>query len=191
MYNNQQSYNPQGHSGYPPQQQQNQQAQIWQWFQAVDSDGNGQLTAEELQKALVNGDWSPFNLETVRLMVNMFDTDHSGTIGFNEFSGLWRYIEDWKKCFQGFDTDGSGTIDQRELKAALKAFGYNLSDRFIGLLITKFDRKGRNQITFDSFIQVCVTINMLTSSFRRFDTDGDGWIQIKYEDFLELVITSK
>lgn len=28
---------------------------------------------DELQRALVNGDWSPFNIETVRTMVNMFD----------------------------------------------------------------------------------------------------------------------
>lgn len=40
----------------------------------LDTDGSGQLSADELQKALINGDWSPFNIETVRLMVNMFDT---------------------------------------------------------------------------------------------------------------------
>ncbi|KAJ9079345.1 hypothetical protein DSO57_1036304 [Entomophthora muscae] len=182
----------QGHQyQQPPQALQHTQAQLYSWFQAVDADGSGQITAEELQHALVNGDWSPFNYETVRLMVSMFDTDNNGTINFNEFAGLWKYIDDWKKCFQSFDTDRSGTIDQSELRAALKAFGYNLSERFTTILITKFDKKGMNAITFDNFIQVCVTINMLTSSFRRFDTDNDGWIQIRYEDFLELAITSK
>ncbi|CAG8749226.1 21883_t:CDS:2, partial [Gigaspora rosea] len=48
--------------------------QLYFWFQAVDTDKNGTLTTEELQKALINGDWSPFNIETVRLMMNMFDT---------------------------------------------------------------------------------------------------------------------
>lgn len=47
--------------------------QLWSWFKAVDTDGSGQLSADELQRALINGDWSPFNIETVRLMVNMFD----------------------------------------------------------------------------------------------------------------------
>ncbi|KAI9298979.1 EF-hand [Neoconidiobolus thromboides FSU 785] len=170
---------------------QNNPQQLWQWFQAVDTDKSGQLTAEELQKALINGDWSPFNIETVRLMVNMFDQDQSGTIGFNEFQGLWQYIEQWKQCFQSFDRDRSGTIDKQELSMALRTFGYNLSERFVGLLIKKFDRKSKGDITFDNFIQVCVTIKMLTDSFRRFDTDSDGVIQIRYEDFLELVITSK
>ncbi|KAI0221597.1 hypothetical protein L0F63_001035, partial [Massospora cicadina] len=50
---------------------------------------------------------------------------------------------------------------------------------------------GPESITFDNFIQICVTIRMLTESFRRFDSDSDGWIQIKYEDFLELVVANK
>ncbi|KAJ9072779.1 hypothetical protein DSO57_1023710 [Entomophthora muscae] len=123
--------------------------QLSQWFRAVDADGSGQLSAEELQRALVNGDWSPFNMETVRLMDS--------------------------------DADRSGTIDQKELSSALQTFGYNLSDRFVQILIKQFDKKSRGDITFDNFIQVCVTIKMLTDSFRRFDTDNDGWIQIGYE----------
>lgn len=48
--------------------------QLWYWFEAVDTDGSGYLTVDELQRALINGDWTPFNIETVRMMVNMFDT---------------------------------------------------------------------------------------------------------------------
>ncbi|CAG8489290.1 22713_t:CDS:2, partial [Racocetra persica] len=155
--------------------------QLYFWFQAVDTDKSGTLTTEELQRALINGDWSPFNLETVRLMMNMFDTDNSGTINFSEFVGLWRYIEDWKRCFQKFDVDGSGTINFQELKTALKTFGYNLSDNFVSLLLKKYDKYGRGDVTFDNFVQSCVTIKTLTDAFRRYDTDNDGWILINYE----------
>ena len=48
--------------------------QLWYWFQAVDTDCSGFLTVDELQRALINGDWTPFNIETVRMMVSMFDT---------------------------------------------------------------------------------------------------------------------
>ncbi|CAJ0839458.1 19700_t:CDS:2 [Entrophospora sp. SA101] len=118
----QQQYHPppQSQSSVPPP---GADPQLFFWFKAVDTDGSGSLTTEELQKALINGDWSPFNIETVRLMMNMFDTD-------------------WKKCFQRFDTDGSGTINFTELKTALKTFGYNLSDQFISLLIKKYDKRG-------------------------------------------------
>ncbi|GET01784.1 programmed cell death protein 6-like [Rhizophagus clarus] len=165
--------------------------QLYFWFQAVDTDKSGALTTEELQKALINGDWSPFNIETVRLMMNMFDTDNSGTINFQEFTGLWRYIEDWKKCFQTFDADGSGTINFAELKNALRTFGYNLSDNFINLLIKKYDKYGKGDVTFDNFVQSCVTVKTLTDAFRRYDTDNDGWILINYEQFLELVVNNR
>ncbi|CAI2184692.1 8574_t:CDS:2, partial [Funneliformis geosporum] len=199
------SYGPQGQQGYqysgpPPQGRPPNSApqqpppgadqQLFFWFQAVDTDKSGALTTEELQKALINGDWSPFNIETVRLMMNMFDTDNTGTITFPEFAGLWRYIEDWKKCFQTFDADGSGTINFAELKNALRTFGYNLSDNFINLLIKKYDKyggaknAGKGDVTFDNFVT-------LTDAFRRYDTDSDGWILINYEQFLELVVNNR
>lgn len=69
-------------------------------------------------------------------------TDNSGTINFNEFAGLWKYIEDWKRCFQAFDADRSGSINQAEMGNALRSFGFNVSPKFISTLIQKFDRYG-------------------------------------------------
>ncbi|ORX92448.1 programmed cell death protein [Basidiobolus meristosporus CBS 931.73] len=161
------------------------------WFQSVDRDNSGDITAQELQVALSNGSWTPFNMETVRLMINMFDRDHNGTINYQEFAGLWRYIEDWQKCFLGFDKDHSGYIDAQELQDALRAFGYNLTPQFVRLLILKYDSRGKGDVSFDNFIQICVTIRSLTESFRRFDTDSDGWILINYEQFLELVLSNR
>ncbi|KAK9719992.1 hypothetical protein K7432_004410 [Basidiobolus ranarum] len=175
----------------PTQQTSVQDRQLQDWFSAVDSDGNGKLTTEELQNALLNDNMSQFNLETVRLMMNMFDRDQSGYIDIYEFVGLWRYIEKWRACFRTFDRDGSGSIDAEELKHALRTFGYNISDRLVNTLILKYDKHGRGDITFDNFIQVCVTIHSLTNSFRSFDTDSDGWVYINYEQFLDLVISSK
>ncbi|KAI8646550.1 hypothetical protein BD408DRAFT_336524 [Parasitella parasitica] len=198
-----QHYSGYNNSPYPPQQQYARPAgpppgadpQLWSWFTAVDTDHSGQLSVDELQRALVNGDWSPFNIETVRTMVNMFDKDNSGTIEFQEFAGLWKYIEDWKRCFQNFDADNSGNIDHNEMRNALKTFGYNLSDQFVRILVQKFDKfghsAGKGNITFDNFVQACVTVKTLTDSFRQFDTDNDGWIQINYEQFLELVIRQR
>jgi len=69
--------------------------------------------------------------------------DNSGTINFNEFAGLWKYIEDWKRCFQAFDADRSGSINQAEMGNALRSFGFNVSPKFISTLIQKFDRYGK------------------------------------------------
>ena len=40
-----------------------------QWFNAVDQDRSGQITAAELSKALVNGNWSNFSEEACRMMI--------------------------------------------------------------------------------------------------------------------------
>ncbi|KAG0202843.1 Programmed cell death protein 6 [Mortierella sp. GBA30] len=199
----------QGYGGYQSPAPQHQQAAVQQpappltpeanlryWFDAVDSDRSGHLSTEELQRALVNGDWSPFNIETVRLMMNMFDTDNSGLISFAEFAGLWKYIEDWRACFQAFDQDKSGYIDFNELKTAMQSFRYNLSDNFLRLIIKKYDKRGKNaegrgDVSFDNFVQIAVTVKSLTDAFQRIDREGKGYATIGYEQFLELVVMNR
>ena len=55
--------------------------------------------------------------------LGMFDRDNSGTINFQEFSSLWKYVTDWQNCFRSYDRDNSGAIDKNELKTALQSFG--------------------------------------------------------------------
>ncbi|XP_003742348.1 programmed cell death protein 6 [Galendromus occidentalis] len=164
--------------------------QVLNMFYAVDRDRSGQITATELREALINSNWSPFNEETCRLMISMFDRDHSGTINIQEFQQLYEYIEQWKRCFQSFDKDNSGNISPDELHQALCAFGYRLSPRFAHLLVRKFDRFGRQSMEFDCFIQACVMLKCLTDSFRMKDTQQNGTIVIRYEDFLEMVFSN-
>jgi len=177
--------------GAPPPPAPVDQQFLWNVFSQVDKDRSGQITAQELGQALSNGTWAPFNPETIRLMIMMFDKDHTGTIGFHEFAGLWKYVTDWQHCFRGFDRDNSGHIDFNELKQALTTFGYRLSDQTIGLFLKKFDKQGRGVIFFDDFIQLCVQLQSLTDAFRRFDTNQNGWINIHYEQFLSLVVGLK
>lgn len=172
--------------------------QLWQWFTTVDFDRSGAITVNELQQALVNGDWSPFDLDTIKLLMSIFDTDRSGTIGFNEFAGLWQYIKDWQNVFRHFDADRSGSIEGAELSNALRQFGYNLSPPILQLVLRKYASQasvapGFQQpplgITFDRFVRACVVIKTLTEAFSSLDTDRDGWIQINYDQFMQTVLS--
>jgi len=185
------AYQQQQPNAPPPPAQAPDQNFLMSVFQKVDRDRSGQISAEELGLALSNGTWQPFNPETVRLMIVLFDRDHSGSIGFHEFAGLWKYVTDWQNTFRSFDRDNSGNIDFNELKQALTTFGYRLSDNSVQLFMKKYDRQGRGNIAFDDFIQLCITLQTLTDSFRRYDTNQNGWIQLHYEQFLSLVIASK
>merc|ERR1712071_14208 len=90
-----QQYQGPGMAGGPPNQD-----FLWQVFQRVDRDRSGAITADELQSALSNGTWAPFNPETVRLMLSMFDRQNQGKINFQDFGALWKYVTDWQNCFQ-------------------------------------------------------------------------------------------
>ncbi|KAG1879295.1 hypothetical protein C8R48DRAFT_647521 [Suillus tomentosus] len=176
--------------------------QLWQWFCAVDTDRSGALSVTELQDALVNGKWhsnlahDEFDLDTVKMLMNIFDTDRSGTIGFNEFAGLWKYIAEWQRVFKHFDRDHSGSIDGRELAEALRNFGYNLSPPLLRALEIRYASGAASAygpppgITFDRFVRACVTVKTLTETFQREDRDNDGWIQLNYEDFLKISLSA-
>ncbi|XP_975592.2 programmed cell death protein 6 isoform X3 [Tribolium castaneum] len=164
---------------------------LWDVFQRVDRDRSGFINAEELQAALSNGTWSPFNPETVRLMIGMFDRANRGQVSFEDFGALWKYVTDWQNCFRSFDRDNSGNIDRNELKTALTTFGYRLSDGLVSTLVRKFDRHGNGTILFDDFIQLCIILYTLTAAFRQHDTDQDGVITIHYEQFLSMVFSLK
>lgn len=79
------------------------------------------LTSLELQNALVNNDFTKFNIETIQLMIRMFDTDKNGVIDFREFIRLWTYLENWKKVYHIIDADNSDSISYDEFNTALRS----------------------------------------------------------------------
>jgi len=164
---------------------------LWSVFQSVDKDRSGAISGSELQTALSNGSWTPFNPETVRLMIGMFDKQNRGVISFEDFGALWKYVTDWQACFRSFDRDNSGNIDQNELRTALTTFGYQLSDNTLQTIMRKFDRHGKHTVLFDDFIQCCIMLHTLTSSFRQYDTDNDGVVTIHYDQFLSMIFSLK
>ena len=88
----------------------------------------------------------------------MFDRDHTGTINFQEFSFLWKYVTDWQNTFRQYDRDNSGTIDKNELKTALGNFGnliflqdewHKTTLTFFPFFVAIFDEYGRWLTTID------------------------------------------
>ncbi|KAG9257958.1 uncharacterized protein F5Z01DRAFT_670615 [Emericellopsis atlantica] len=157
-------------------------------FRAVDKDGTGQLSEKELSAALVNGDWTSFDPQTVRMMIRMFDTDRSGTIGFDEFCGLWSFLASWRTLFDRFDVDRSGNISLSEFTDALVAFRYRLSPQFVELLFRTYDKRREGVMSFDLFVQACISLKRMTDVFKKYDDDRDGYITLSFEDFLSEIL---
>lgn len=160
------------------------------WFQSVDTDRSGRITATELQQALTNADWSSFSYATCKLLINVFDASKTGTVGLPEFQGILRYTREWQATFARFDNDRSGFIDQNELQQALAVMRYNLSPQFGALLISIFDPKERRRISMDNFIYICVKLHIYTEAFKNMDREMKGSINLNYEAMLHMVVNT-
>jgi Ca2+-binding EF-hand superfamily protein len=118
------------------------------------------------------------------MMMRMFDADRTGTVNFEEFCGLWGFLAAWRGLFDRFDTDRSGSISYQEFADALVAFGYRLSPQFVQLLFNtyaKSTRTGRGEekgLSFDLFVQACISLKRMTDVFKRYDEDRDGYITL-------------
>lgn len=63
-------------------------------------------------------------------------------------------LEEIKEAFHLFDTDGSGSIDVRELKAAMRALGFQVKKVEIRQMIADIDKDESGTINMDEFIEM-------------------------------------
>jgi len=125
----QQGY-PQGQQGYQqggsrtyqvPQWMQGSQsygeeAQMWQWFQTAESSKNGYISPKELQRALF-ASGENYDIEMCQAMIDMFDTNGSGDIDFQEFKGLYNYIHHMRNAYNQYAA--GGMLTQQTAQQAL------------------------------------------------------------------------
>ncbi|KAM9663912.1 grancalcin isoform 5-T5 [Trichechus inunguis] len=146
--------------------------------------GDGEVDAEELQRCLtqsgISGTYSPFSLETCRLMIAMLDRDYTGKMGFNEFKELWAALNAWKQNFMAVDQDHNGTVEPHELSQAIAAMGYRLSPQALTTIVKRYSKNGR--IFFDDYVACCVKLRALTDFFRGRDPLQQGFVNFLYDD---------
>ncbi|CAH0561887.1 unnamed protein product [Brassicogethes aeneus] len=177
-----------GQQGYGQAPQGGISPEIQNWFTMVDKDRSGQINYQELKSALVNGQGEHFSDTACKLMIGMFDPNKTGSIGINEFSQLYYYINQWLGVFKTYDRDQSGGIEENELAQALQQMGFRFSPDFIKFLIQKSDLQNHRVMSVDQFIVVCVQIQRFTEAFRTKDTEQRGMITIGFEEFLNIAL---
>ena len=48
----------------------------------------------------------------------------------------------------------------------------------MALLYRTYDRRGENAISFDLFVQACISLKRMTDVFKKYDEDRDGYITL-------------
>lgn len=105
-----------------------------QWFRTVDKSGDGNIDVKELQQALALGNLH-FSLQAVAMMIRLHDRDRSGSIDFNEFQSLHKFLMNMQQAFQYFDRDRSGALDRGEVFSALQHAGAHRTARALALCL--------------------------------------------------------
>ena len=118
-------------------------------FTALDTDGNGVLSREELldgyKKIFPDKNKEEIGQIVTELMDNV-DINNKGEINFTEFvvAAMNRekllHHKQIEKAFKMFDEDGNGVIDLNELKSAMR--GIKMRDDEWKELIEKYDADG-------------------------------------------------
>merc|ERR1712149_79944 len=76
-------------------------------------------------------------------------------------------LDEIREAFSLFDADASGMIDVRELKAAMRALGFEVKNEELKKMVTDVDNDGNGTIEFAEFL------HMMTAKMGEKDTRED------------------
>ncbi|KAI1898516.1 hypothetical protein AGOR_G00073160 [Albula goreensis] len=128
-----------------------------------------------------------FGKEACRSMINLMDTDGSGKLGLTEFHVLWEKIKRYLTVFRQFDVDKSGTMSSYEMRMALEAAGFKLTNHLFQLIILRYTEPDMC-VDFDNFVTCLVRLETMFKTFKTMDTDADGIISLNFFQWITMTM---
>ena len=126
-------------------------------FRKFDSNGDGQISRQELAALFESLGHAPTDDELDRMMAEA-DADGDGCISLDEFAALNAtgnsddaMEEDLRDAFKVFDADGSGAISAAELASVLRSLGEKATVGQCRRMIKGVDKNGDGLISFEEF----------------------------------------
>merc|ERR1712022_72350 len=87
-------------------------------------------------------------------------------------------LDEIREAFSLFDADASGMIDIRELKAAMRALGFEVKNEELKKMVSDIDGDGNGTIEFGEFLEM-MTGKMGEKVFKLFDDDNTNKISFR------------
>jgi len=111
---------------------------LHRWFNTASKD-KGVITAQELLPVIFFN--HKFSLETCRRLVKIFDKEGNGSIGFDEYSALYKFIQSLDIAFKANDKGQKNKLEKIEAEWALGSIGFKFVSQLHALLFDHFAKK--------------------------------------------------
>ena len=129
-------------------------------FAIYDLDGDGKITMRELGSVMRALGHNPTEAE-IQTIINLVDTDQSGSIDFQEFCKLMstkmREMDteaDIIDAFRVFDVEGKGHITAYDLRHVMTNLAEKLTDEEVNAMIAEADSDGDGVINYTDFVKI-------------------------------------
>ncbi|XP_052308310.1 uncharacterized protein LOC18098138 isoform X2 [Populus trichocarpa] len=165
-----------------------------EWFERVDSEKTGNITATQLKSALAVGNLE-FPLSVVQQMIRMYDSDGNGTMSFDEFVGLNKFLlkvcawimncsfQEVQQAFSDLQR-GRGYLVPDDVYEGLVKIGFSLDSPSFYTVCESFDQKKNGRIHLDDFISLCIFVQSARNLFNSFDTTKQGRVTLDFNQFV-------
>lgn len=153
-----------------------------EWFDRVDSEKKGSITASQLKSAFAVGNLE-FPLSVVQQMVRMYDFDRNGTMSFNEFGALNKFLLTVQQAFSDLER-GRGFLLLDDVYEGLVKIGVSLDSPAFYTVCESFDQMGTGRFKLDVFISLCIFVQSARNLFNSFDTSKQGRVTLDLNQFI-------
>lgn len=152
------------------------------WFRSVDVDNSGSINTAELKRALEAGNLH-FPSAVISQMTKMYDKDFSGTMSFDEFVSLHKFLMTVQDSFTKHSRNRL-TLSLQEMHPALQQAGYRLDQPSFFTVCRSFDVEKTGTFRLDDFISVCLFLQSAQNLFSAFDTSRKGQVTLDFNQFV-------
>eukprot|EP00262_Sarcandra_glabra_P007355 TRINITY_DN20089_c0_g1_i1.p1 TRINITY_DN20089_c0_g1~~TRINITY_DN20089_c0_g1_i1.p1 ORF type:complete len:170 (+),score=26.53 TRINITY_DN20089_c0_g1_i1:135-644(+) len=153
-----------------------------EWFDRVDSDNTGNITAPQLKKAFAVGNLE-FSLSFVQQMIRMYDFDRNGTMSFEEFVALNKFLLKVQNAFSALERN-RGFLSLEDVYEALVKVGISLDSPAFYTVCESFDQNKNGRFRLDDFISLCIFVQSAGNLFKSFDTAKQGRVTLDFNQFV-------
>ncbi|CAD5171534.1 unnamed protein product, partial [Musa acuminata subsp. malaccensis] len=157
-------------------------AVLREWFERVDSNRSGNITALQLQGALSVGNLD-FSLSIVQQMIRMYDFDGNGTMNFEEFVALNKFLLKVQNLFTVLER-GRGYLNPDDVYEGLVRLGFSLDSPSFLTVCESFDKNKKGMVRLDEFISLCIFVQSARNLFNSFDTTKQGRVTLDFNQFV-------